>query len=366
MQNRFERQIILKGFGDAGQDKLQKARVLVVGAGGLGCPILLYLAAMGVGTLGIVDGDTIDETNLNRQVTYGMGDIGMPKAETAGLHVMNKYTDIKVNAYNQHLTRHNCHKIISEYDVVIDGTDNFPSRYLINDACVMLNKPLVFGAIYQYEGQVAVFNLNGSTNYRDVHPEINELNVPNCTQNGVLGVLAGIIGTMMANETIKIISGIGKPLVNKVLYYNMLNNKSYEVAISPQTKLGSVSFMTNQSFCTKNLKKSNEISWQEAFEYLNGEPSESVLVDVREPNEMPKIENLGVIILPLSQLDTTYEQLNKEKNILIFCQAGFRSQRAVEKLNRVLTNKNIFSISGGLAHPLSPVKQSELCTTTTV
>ncbi len=219
--DRFERQIKLNDFGAAAQQKLIDSKVLVVGAGGLGCPALQYLAAAGVGTLGIADGDSVMLSNLNRQVIFGEGDVGKNKALVAAKYIRDKYKDSLLNVYPFTLVNTNTLNVISRYDLIIDATDNFQTRYMLNDACVLLNKPLVYGAIYQYEGQVAVFNLSTqnsrSANYRNLFPQppgINE--VRDCNNTGVLGVLPGIIGVMMASEAIKVITNYATPLINKM------------------------------------------------------------------------------------------------------------------------------------------------------
>ena len=237
---RYQRQIILKQFGEAGQQKLQQAKVLVVGAGGLGCPALQYLVAAGVGNIGIVDGDVVSLSNLHRQPLYTTFDIGFSKAEKAKHSLSKLNPEIFITAYNQRLTPQNALTILSAYDIILDATDNFASRYLINDACVMLNKILVFGAVSQFEGQVAVFNCIGKNgtapvNYRDLFPTPpKDDEVLNCAEAGVLGVLPGIIGTMQANETIKLITGLGKPLINSLLTYNALHNSMYDVLLTAQ------------------------------------------------------------------------------------------------------------------------------------
>ncbi len=234
----YERQVILKEFGKEGQEKLRRARLLAVGAGGLGCAALQYLVAAGVGTIGIVDFDTVDITNLHRQVLYSFEDIGKPKAETAASKLRAMNPDAEIIVYPFTLTQHIALEIIAEFDLVIDCTDNFSSRYMINDACVFLGKPLVFGAVWQFEGQVGVFNLSNendgyTTNYRDLFPNQPDLSRSlSCQEAGVLGVLPGIIGTLQATEAIKIITGIGKPLSNSILTYNALTNSFHEFHVT--------------------------------------------------------------------------------------------------------------------------------------
>ena len=220
---RYNRQTILPEIGDEGQEKLKKAKVLVIGAGGLGCPILQYIATAGVGFIGIMDFDTIEIHNLHRQILYTENEIGREKAIVAKEVVSKLNPLIEVVAVTEKLTSENASTIIAQYDVIVDGSDNFATRYLVNDTCVTLQKPLVYGSILRFEGQVAVFNYNGSKNLRDLFPEIPDpKDVPNCNVNGVLGTLPGIIGTMMAHETLKLIMEL-PTLNNELLLFNTLN-----------------------------------------------------------------------------------------------------------------------------------------------
>ncbi len=240
----YKRQMILSELGKEGQDKLRLAKVLVAGAGGLGCSALQFMAAAGVGTIGIVDFDVIEVSNLHRQVLYMFDDIGKPKAETAAAKLRAMNPNAEYNVYPYRLTQHNALEMISEYDIVIDGTDNFTSRYIINDACVLLNKPFVYGAVSGFEGQVGVFNLADASggkksNYRDLFPQPPDpASSMSCIEAGVIGVLPGIIGTLQATEAIKIMTGIGKPLANTILTFNALHNSFHDFHISPaeQTK----------------------------------------------------------------------------------------------------------------------------------
>ncbi|NBT08788.1 MAG: HesA/MoeB/ThiF family protein [Chitinophagia bacterium] len=237
---RYQRQIILNGFGIEAQEKITSAKVLVIGAGGLGCPILQYLVAVGVGVLGVVDNDQITLSNLNRQILFGQEDIGKNKAITATQKLIAQNNLVKINPYAQHCNQTFALEIFPKYDIIVDATDNFATRYLINDACVLLKKPLVFGAVSQFEGQVAVFNVikNGqSFNYRDlfpVPPKSNE--VLSCSEGGVLGVLPGIIGMLQAMEVIKLITGIGALLANELLTYNALRLEYYKMQIVQHPK----------------------------------------------------------------------------------------------------------------------------------
>ena len=221
--NRYNRHIILSEIGQAGQDKISSAKVLIIGAGGLGCPIALYLTAAGVGTLGIIDFDTVEISNLQRQVLYGTSTLGKNKAIAAKERLEDLNDDISIVAYPEKLTHKNAIDLFNQYDIIVDGTDNFETRYLVNDACIIANKPFVFGAIYKFEGQISVFNYKNGPSYRCVFPNPPEKgSVPNCSEIGVLGVLPGIIGTMQANEVLKMILELGNTLSGKLLCYNAL------------------------------------------------------------------------------------------------------------------------------------------------
>ena len=237
ISGRYFRQLTLRGFGVAAQEKLLSSKVLVIGAGGLGCPMLQYLAAAGIGTIGIADFDKVSLTNLHRQILYTANDIGAYKAEKAKNYLLNLNPEINIVSYIEKISSENVNEIISAYDVIIDATDNLEARYIINDACVVLNKPFVLGAIHEYQGQVAILNYsdretNKTVNYRDIFPNLSAgSELPNCEANGVLGVLCGIIGTMQANEAIKLIAGIGTPLINKLLTYDSLTNETLIVEL---------------------------------------------------------------------------------------------------------------------------------------
>lgn len=349
--NRFERQVILNGLGIEGQSKLRSSSVLVIGAGGLGSPILLYLAAAGVGKIGVVDGDRVALSNLNRQVLFGEKDLGKNKAEIAVRYFQEKYSDIQWEVFPEMIRNDNAEELISGYDLIIDGTDNFPTRYLVNDACVLLEKPLVFGAIYQHEGQVSVFNHGPSAcTYRDLYPQMPAATeIPNCAETGVLGVLPGIIGNLMALEAIKVIAGYGNPLVNRVLFFNSLTSQSYEVEILPNPGAreampqSMASFMiTDYELACEGIK---QLTWAEAMRKMN---SEVAFVDVREPGELPPLECTGLVKIPLSQLENHLDRLEDSEEVLFFCQSGIRSQKAAQQLQQVYPEKRIYSIRGGI------------------
>ncbi len=356
---RYQRQIILKEFGMAGQQKLAAAKVLVIGAGGLGCPALQYLVAAGIGTIGIVDDDVVSLNNLHRQVLYTVHDIGKPKSLIAKEKLQQLNPEISIIAYNERLTTKNALTIIHNFDIILDGTDNFASRYLINDACVLIKKPLVFGAVSQFEGQLAVFNYQSEhadtpVNYRDLFPiPPKDDEVLNCAEAGVLGVLPGIIGTMMSNEIIKLITGMGKPLINSLLTYNALNNQVFQVALSsnPATALllpkdedafkeMDYLFLCSASFlpfeidadCFNNLIITSKVD----------------IIDVRESGELPQINQFNYIQIPLSIFEENIPLIENE-TVILFCQSGKRSRQAAQSLiDRMGTSKKIFSLKGGI------------------
>jgi adenylyltransferase/sulfurtransferase len=356
--SRYQRQILLPGFGEVAQQKLLESKVLVTGAGGLGCPVLLYLAAAGVGTIGIVDDDVVSLTNLHRQVLYTTDDIGLNKAERAASALRSLNPNIQINPYKLRLTNANALGIIQEYDIVVDGTDNFSTRYMINDACVLLNKPLVYAAISRFEGQVAIFNSAGHTgktsvNYRDLFPNPPaDGEIMNCAEAGVLGVVASIIGSMQANETIKLITGIGQPLINRLLTYNALNNQLYEVSLTASEETASYIPKDKAAFlradydwaCSAN--SSSEIDADE-FNSLLGNKYVTI-IDVREKDEMPLITEFPHLHIPLGQLKENSISLDGEF-FVTFCQSGGRSMKAAELLFDTFGgSKKVYSLKSGI------------------
>ena len=355
-KQRYIRQISLKSFGCSAQQKLLNAKVLVIGAGGLGCPVLQYLVAAGVGTIGIVDDDVVSLSNLHRQVLFQTSDIGLPKAEKA-VEALNKLNPtINIKGFNVRLENSNALDLCKSYDIIIDGTDNFSTRYLINDAAFLLKKPVVYGSIYQFEGQVAIFNLIDeknipSTNYRDLFPKQPvENEVPNCNEVGVIGVLPGIIGTMMANECIKLITGMGNLLVNKLLIYNTLTFQTYEMEISPKKETKDLMPADEHEFSTTSYSFScatehdYEDVGMEIFKSLMNE-EDTIIIDVREIGERPIIKSFKHINIPMSVLKKD-KPIIKQKNILIFCHAGIRSVDAARYLSN---GKNkVYNLKGGI------------------
>ncbi len=361
---RFERQINLRGFGVEGQRRLMQSSALIVGVGGLGCPALLYLAAAGVKRIGIADGDIVSMSNLNRQVLFGIGDNHKKKTETAAIFIREKYDDVQIDEYSFYLDVSNSLDIISQYDIVLDCTDNFSVRYMVNDACLLLNKPVIYGAIYEYEGQVSVFNIQNtdgcSYNYRDLFPDPPDSSqIPNCNETGVLGVLPGIIGTMQAAETIKILSGIGTSLSGKVLYYNIEYQQFYDMDII-KSAIGSCKAPQNMDeFCNHDYSLScsvtKSIDWNEAKKIYNEKPDQTIYIDVRELDEFPKVSAIECLILPMSLLPDECYRLSEASNLLIFCRSGIRSEKAAQMLQSKFPQKSIYSIKGGVLSKLSPI-----------
>ena len=349
---RYARHFALPDFGIEGQKKLKNSRVLVVGAGGLGCPVLLYLAAAGVGHIGIIDGDVVDDSNLQRQVLYAVADVGKFKAIAAKerLLLMNPHIDIQ--AFTYHLTSENALDIISKYDVVADGTDNFPTRYLVNDACVLTGKVNVYASIFRFEGQISVFNLiqNNSergVNYRDIFPTPPPAGlIPNCAEGGVLGVLPGIIGSMQASEVIKILTNIGEPLSGRLFLFDAQTFTAKSLKIKKNPHYEPIKQLIDYDiFCGVKTITIPEISVAE-LKQMQAQNIDFQLIDVREPYEYA-VSNIGAILYPLSILPEKAVFLSKKTPIVVHCQSGTRSAKAVAELQK-LGFDNAVSLKGGI------------------
>jgi molybdopterin/thiamine biosynthesis adenylyltransferase/rhodanese-related sulfurtransferase len=358
---RYHRQIILKNFGIEAQQKLSGAKVLVIGAGGLGCPALQYLAAAGIGVIGIVDDDLVEISNLHRQPIYAMDDLGKFKAVVAASFLKRVNPEILINSYVQRLNSLNAIEIISGYDMIIDGTDNFASKYMINDACILLGKIFIYGAVSQYEGQVAVFNFyqkgsESAIHYRDIFPEPPAGDeVLTCAEAGVLGVLPGIIGTMQAAEAIKLITGIGEPLINKLYTFNLLNNQSYQFELAKRKDSDALVPLTIEAFqqtdyvwLCENNNQSFDISIDD-FETLLAK-GDADIIDVREPGELPGVSEFSSIQIPLSQLEKKFDN-SSGSTVVFFCQSGIRSARAAQWVNEKYGKSiTVYSLKGGILH----------------
>ena len=358
ISERYHRQVILPKFGEKGQQKLLWSKVLVIGAGGLGYPALQYLAAAGIGHIGIVDDDIVSLSDLHRQILYTVNDIGLSKAVKAAAILQDRNPEIKVVAYPERLTSKNALAIINDYEIVIDATDNFASRYMINDACVLLDRPLIYGAVSQYEGQVAVFNYRKSetdekVNYRDLFPQPpGENEILNCAGAGVLGVLTGIIGTMQANEVIKLVTGIGEPLINRLLTYNGLNNQIYELNLRARPGTHLLIPVSKEDFKTTDYISLCRGQWQNEIDHaffdkllISGNIN---IIDVREMNESPAIEEFPNYRIPFDNLQENLSAIQAD-TVVTICQSGKRSLQAAKQLAAIFgTSKSVYSLRGGL------------------
>ena len=345
---RFSRHLILPEVGLDGQKRLKAASVLCVGTGGLGSPLLLYLAAAGIGRIGIVDFDVVDRSNLQRQIIHGTSWVGKPKIESAKnrIHEINPFC--QVDLFNTHLSSANALDILKDYDVVVDGTDNFPTRYLVNDACVLLDKPNVYGSIFRFEGQATVFNYEGGPNYRDLYPEPPPPGmVPSCAEGGVLGVLCGMIGTIQATETVKIILGKGDTLSGRLVLYNALDMTFKQLKLRPNPVRPVIKELIDyEQFCgipqakameEKEKAASAEMTVQELKELLDSDTNDYFLLDVRNPHEAEIAKIPGAVLIPLSDIeqgdgvDQVKELLNGHR-LIAHCKMGGRSAKALAVL----------------------------------
>lgn len=359
---RYDRHIIIPEFGIEAQQKLKAAKVLVVGSGGLGSPLLLYLAAAGVGTLGIVDFDTVDDSNLHRQVLFGVGEVGQPKVEAAKLRLRALNPHIRINTYNTPFTAQNALDILREYDVVADGTDNFPTRYLVNDAAVLLGKPNVYASIFRFDGQVSVFNYtdkNGvlGPNYRDLYPTPPPPGlVPSCAEGGVLGVLPGIIGSLQALEVIKVITGVGEPLSGKFYTFDALTFESNVFTIKRRKdnpingeNPSITALIDYEQFCGLKTPTENplkEITVAELYEWQT-RGNDFQLIDVREPHEY-EIVNIGAELIPLGTVTQNGARIARDKKVVIHCKMGGRSAKAIRELEEKFGFDNLYNLKGGI------------------
>jgi molybdopterin/thiamine biosynthesis adenylyltransferase/rhodanese-related sulfurtransferase len=366
---RYNRHIIIPEFGLAAQQKLKAAKVLVVGSGGLGSPVLLYLAAAGIGTIGIVDFDVVDDSNLQRQVLFGVNEIGKAKVEAAKERLQALNPHIEFVLYNTQLTSQNALDIIRDYDVVADGTDNFPTRYLVNDACVLLGKPNVYASIFQFEGQVSVFNYKNANgefgpNYRDLYPTPPPPGlVPSCAEGGVLGVLPGIIGSLQALEVIKVVTGVGDPLVGRFYIFDALSfeSRTFNISRRDDNPLNGknptiTQLIDYEQFCgVKAVEKPiKEITPKELYELqVKGEPFQ--LIDVREPYEYD-IVNIGAELIPLATVAEQADKINKDQPVIVHCKMGGRSAKAIRELEEQFGFTNLYNLKGGIIAYIDDVK----------
>jgi sulfur-carrier protein adenylyltransferase/sulfurtransferase len=342
---RYSRHLILPEVGVEGQKRLKAASVLCIGTGGLGSPLLLYLAAAGIGRIGIVDFDIVDTSNLQRQVIHSTSWVGKPKIESAKHRILEINPYCQVDLYETRLSSENALDIIKPYDVVVDGTDNFPTRYLVNDACVLLGKPNVYGSIFRFEGQATVFNYEGGPNYRDLYPEPPPPGmVPSCAEGGVLGILPGIIGVIQATETVKIILGKGTTLNGRLMLYDALNMKFRELKLRPNPVRPLIEKLIDyEQFCgipqaqeeeSKQQMAISDMTVQELKQLLDSGKSDFLLLDVRNPHEYEIAKIPGSILVPLPDIENgdgvakVKEMLNGHR-LIAHCKSGMRSAKAL-------------------------------------
>ena len=363
---RYSRHLIMPEVGMAGQKKLKASSVLLIGAGGLGAPLSLYLGAAGVGRIGIVDFDVVDHTNLQRQVIHGTEDVGRAKLDSARDAIARINPHVKVEGYNEPLTSENALRIIEKYDMVIDGTDNFPTRYLVNDACVLLGKPNVYGSIFRFDGQASVFHHEGGPCYRCLYPEPPDPGlVPSCAEGGVLGILPGLVGLIQATEGIKIMLGKGDTLSGRLLLFDALGMKFREMKIrrDPECPVcGDNPTVTElidyEQFCgmpseEKDVEKESEMQKQSDWDVnvqdlkkMRDEGADFALVDVREPHEY-EICNLEGELIPLNTLSDRLGELDKDRHTVVHCRSGGRSAKAVNAM-REAGFTNVWNLQGGI------------------
>lgn len=353
---RYSRHIAIPSFGKSGQENLKKSKVLVVGAGGLGSPMLIYLAAAGIGTIGIVENDTIDLSNLQRQVLYTNADLGQSKIQIARQKIEAINPFVKVEIHETLLTSENAMEIISQYDIIADGTDNFPTRYLVNDACVLAGKINVYASVYRFEGQVAVFNYplpDGSRgpNYRDLYPEPPAPGlVPNCAEGGVIGALVGVIGSMQASEVIKLASGVGEVLHDRIFIYDAESSRSRTLRFQKNPDTNIKELINYEHFCgssiSTNMNEVKEITVKELKEWQDS-GKDFQLIDVREQYEY-EFCNLAGELIPLGSILEHGEKIEKEKDVVVHCRSGQRSATAILQLQQQLGLTKLYNLKGGI------------------
>ncbi len=361
---RYSRHMAIPEFGIEGQQKLKNSRVLVIGCGGLGAPLLQYLAAAGVGTIGILDFDAVEDSNLQRQVLFNTHDLGQPKVEVAKDQLLKLNPHIDIHTHLTQLTSDNALDIFKNYDVIADGTDNFPTRYLVNDACVMLDKVNVYGSIFRFEGQVSVFNYidengNAGPNYRDLFPTPPPPGmVPSCAEGGVLGVLPGIVGSLQVNEIIKVLTGLGEPLSGKFLRFdalkfefrtfNVKKNKNNPISGENPTIHELIDY---EAFCglTGQQSENGEVKEISVSEYKNmvDRNEDHQLIDVRENYEY-YIANMGGKLIPLDRIQEFANEIDPDRKTIVHCRSGGRSREAILRLQEEHGFNNLYNLKGGI------------------
>ncbi len=330
--SRYDRQIKLTEVGPEGQEKLHNAKVLIVGVGGLGCPAAMYLAGAGVGKIGLMDHDRVDVSNLHRQVLFQESDVGKPKAVIAKERLEKQNSGVEFDVYKEPLTIENAEKIIQQYDVILDGTDNFETKYLINDACILADKPWIFASIYKNEGQLSVFNYKNGPTYRCLFPKSTRQNI-SCEATGVLGVLPGILGTLQAAEVLKIILGVGEVLSGKLKLINMMQASEQTIKINKRPE---------------EVEKIRKEGIAPVYIDCDLKNKEYWYLDVREVFEQPKPKGKKVLSIPLGDLTSRYREIPDNQEVFVFCQSGKRSKNAIEILKNEFGFHNLKNVEGGI------------------
>lgn len=359
---RYSRHVIMPEVGVDGQRKLKAAKVLVIGTGGLGSPLALYLAAAGVGTLGLVDFDVVDTSNLQRQIIHGTADVGRSKCQSAASRLRDVNPEVALDLWETQFTSKNALDIVKHYDIVVDGTDNFPTRYLVNDACVLLNKPNVYGSIFRFDGQATVFDPRVGPCYRCLYPEPPPPGeVPSCAEGGVLGILPGVIGCIQATETIKLILGIGEPLIGRLLHYDALNMtfKTFKIRRDPKWAVGAPhptikGLIDYEEFCgvrggatpAQHAFSGSDITPEQLKKRIDAGENLFVL-DVRNPNEFQICRIPGTVLLPLPELPSRFSEVPADREVIVHCKSGMRSQKAIDFLKSQGYTK-LVNLTGGI------------------
>jgi sulfur-carrier protein adenylyltransferase/sulfurtransferase len=341
---RYNRQLILPEIGTEGQLKLKMAKVLVIGAGGLGCPVLQYLAAAGVGQIGMVDSDKVDVSNLHRQILFSLEDIGESKAMAAKKRLLASNPEVKIDSFCDYLSKENVLSIFQNYDLIVDGSDNFATRYLVNDACVLLNKPLVFGAIFKFEGQISVFNYQNGPSYRCLFPEQPSADsIPTCSQIGVLGTLTGVVGSLMANETIKVILDRKDTLSGRFLTFDLLSMNFFDFTITKNAKNFALKELGDYQVVCEPLGV-KEISVDE----LASSMESYFLVDARLVYERELANINNSLSVPFTEIDSYISLIPRDRKVAVFCHFGNMSKEFCKQLIQQYGFKEVYSLAGGI------------------
>lgn len=352
----FKRQITLSEIGEVGQQKLQNASVLVVGCGGLGSPVAVYLAASGIGKIHLVDFDTVDITNLHRQVFFSLDDVGKSKAEVLSTFIKKRAPFTEINFTNKPITKDNVFELIESVDIVVDGTDSLPTKYLLNDACVIKNKPLVYGSLYKFDGYVATFNVlqkDGmySTNLRDAFPEM-ATDIPNCEEAGTLNSIVGMIATQQVNEVLKLITGIGKPLTNQLRIYNALQNQELKMKLKPTVLKDKIAKIFKKQTYVDAICSNQNADWQ-----ISASALKEQLLDIETSKNLEIIAVLNNLNLPfevnqtihINNFDAEKIEIDPTKTYIMVCQRGLNSYRATERLKKKYPALKVLNLTGGIS-----------------